>query len=110
MPSRVRRPCGTIGAIVWDLITWYGLPTSSSHALIGAYAGAAIAKSGFSAIIAAGWTKTLIFIVLPNHWRRLGLFHGRRSGCFAIDAFLVDKYFVACSLCRPGFQFRTRCQ
>ena len=56
---------GLIGAIVWDLITWYfGLPTSSSHALIGAYAGAAIARSGFSAIIAAGWTKTLIFIVL----------------------------------------------
>src|SRR5881397_3569228 len=54
-----------IGAIVWDLITWYyGLPTSSSHALIGGYAGAAIAKAGMSAIIPAGWTKTLIFIVL----------------------------------------------
>ena len=54
-----------IGAIVWDLITWYyGLPTSSSHALIGGYAGAAIAKVGFSAIIVAGWIKTLIFIVL----------------------------------------------
>src|SRR5436190_14743256 len=56
---------GLIGAIIWDLITWYyGLPTSSSHALIGAYAGAAVAKSGQSAIIVAGWTKTLIFIVL----------------------------------------------
>lgn len=56
---------GLIGAIVWDLITWYyGLPTSSSHALIGGYAGAAVAKAGFSAIIVAGWTKTLIFIVL----------------------------------------------
>ena len=54
-----------IGAIVWDLITWYyGLPTSSSHALIGGYAGAAIAKAGFVAIIVSGWTKTLIFIVL----------------------------------------------
>jgi inorganic phosphate transporter, PiT family len=54
-----------IGAIVWDLITWYyGLPTSSSHALIGGYAGAAIAKAGFAAIIVSGWTKTLIFIVL----------------------------------------------
>src|SRR5262247_3932970 len=54
-----------IGAIVWDLITWYfGLPTSSSHALIGGYAGAAVAKVGFRAIIPAGWTKTLIFIVL----------------------------------------------
>jgi len=56
---------GLIGAIVWDLITWYyGLPTSSSHALIGAYAGAAIAKAGVVALIPSGWTKTLIFIVL----------------------------------------------
>jgi PiT family inorganic phosphate transporter len=56
---------GLIGAIVWDLITWYyGLPTSSSHALIGGYAGAAIAKVGVSAIILSGWTLTLLFIVL----------------------------------------------
>jgi PiT family inorganic phosphate transporter len=56
---------GLVGAIVWDLITWYfGLPTSSSHALIGGYAGAAIAKAGVGAILPAGWTKTLIFIVL----------------------------------------------
>jgi inorganic phosphate transporter, PiT family len=56
---------GLMGAIVWDLITWYyGLPTSSSHALIGGYAGAAIAHGGFGVILPAGWTKTLIFIVL----------------------------------------------
>src|SRR5712691_3312389 len=56
---------GLFGAIVWDLITWYaGLPTSSSHALIGGYAGAAIAKSGYSAILPSGWTLTLEFIVL----------------------------------------------
>src|SRR5262252_7664289 len=56
---------GLAGAIVWDLITWYfGLPTSSSHALIGGYAGAAVAKAGVKAIIPAGWTKTLLFIVL----------------------------------------------
>ena len=56
---------GLIGAIVWDLITWhYGLPTSSSHALIGGYAGAAVAKAGVAAIIPGGWTKTIIFIVL----------------------------------------------
>ena len=43
---------GLIGAIVWDLITWYyGLPTSSSHALIGGYAGAAVAKAGMAALI-----------------------------------------------------------
>ncbi len=56
---------GLMGAIIWDLITWYfGLPTSSSHALIGGYAGAAIANAGFAAILLSGWTKTLIYIVL----------------------------------------------
>ena len=56
---------GLVGAIVWDLITWYfALPTSSSHALIGGYAGAAVAKAGPAAIILSGWTKTVIFIVL----------------------------------------------
>ena len=56
---------GLVGAIVWDLLTWWwGLPTSSSHALIGGYAGAAVAKAGFGVILLAGWTKTLIFIVL----------------------------------------------
>ena len=64
---------GLIGAIVWDLVTWLlGLPTSSSHALIGGYAGAAMARAaivhGWSSapgvIIPNGWTKTLIFIVV----------------------------------------------
>jgi PiT family inorganic phosphate transporter len=55
---------GLWGAIVWDIVTWYvGLPTSSSHALMGGYGGAAIAKAGFGAIITSGWTKPLIFIV-----------------------------------------------
>ncbi len=54
-----------LGAIAWNVITWYyGLPSSSSHALIGGYGGAAVAKAGFGAIIPAGWTKTLVFIVL----------------------------------------------
>ena len=56
---------GPTGAIVRDLITWYyGLPTSSSHALIGGYPGAAFVKAGAAAIIVSGSTKTLIFIVL----------------------------------------------
>jgi PiT family inorganic phosphate transporter len=56
---------GLLGAIIWDLITWWwGLPTSSSHALVGGYAGAAVAKAGFAAIIASGWIKTLVFIVV----------------------------------------------
>ena len=67
---------GLTGAIVWDLITWYfGLPTSSSHALVGGYAGAAIAKAGFGALVASGWTKTLIFIVFaPMMGMGLGWF------------------------------------
>jgi PiT family inorganic phosphate transporter len=56
---------GLIGAIAWDLITWYlGLPSSSSHALMGGYAGAAIAKAGFSALILSGWTLPILFIVV----------------------------------------------
>jgi PiT family inorganic phosphate transporter len=59
--------CGLIGAIVWDVITWWiGLPTSSSHALIGGYAGAAIAAHrGFENLLKPeGWIKTLSFIVI----------------------------------------------
>jgi PiT family inorganic phosphate transporter len=54
-----------LGAIFWNLFTWYfGLPVSSSHALIGGYAGAAVTRSGLGVIIPSGWTKTLAFIVL----------------------------------------------
>ena len=64
---------GLLGAIAWDLLTWVlGLPTSSSHALIGGYAGAAIARATMvrgwhhclSVIIPGGWTKTIIFIFI----------------------------------------------
>jgi inorganic phosphate transporter, PiT family len=64
---------GLAGAIVWDLLTWWwGLPTSSSHALIGGYAGAAMARAALnhgwarahSVILPQGWTKTLVFIVV----------------------------------------------
>src|SRR6266581_1311367 len=57
---------GLMGAIAWNLVTWYlGLPTSSSHALVGGYAGAAIvAYQGFRGLLKPeGWIKTLIFIV-----------------------------------------------
>ncbi|MBS1795102.1 MAG: inorganic phosphate transporter [Acidobacteria bacterium] len=56
---------GLIGVITWNLITWYlGLPTSSSHALIGGYAGAAVAAAAsFSVIIPSGWYLTLAFII-----------------------------------------------
>jgi PiT family inorganic phosphate transporter len=61
---------GLLGAIVWDLFTWrLGVPTSSSHALIGGYAGAAVARVGWTAITGCescgrGWAKTLSFIVI----------------------------------------------
>ena len=68
--------CGLVGAIIWDLVTWWlGLPTSSSHALIGGYAGAAIARVGlvrglfhsFDALKVPGggqWPLTISFIFL----------------------------------------------
>jgi PiT family inorganic phosphate transporter len=56
---------GLLGAIIWDLVTWYlGLPSSSSHALLGGYAGAAIAKAGFGALILSGWILPVAFIVI----------------------------------------------
>jgi len=94
---------GLFGAIVWDVITWYvGLPTSSSHALIGGYAGAAVAKAGMAAIIPSGWTKTLEFIILaPLMGMLLGLtlmtiifwiFRGVPPG-------RIDRWFRRLQLC-----------
>ena len=79
-----------IGAVVWNLITWFfGLPTSSSHALMGGYAGAAIAKAGTGVILFGGWLNTLLFIFLaPLMGLVMGfilmailmwMFHGRSS-------------------------------
>ena len=49
---------GLVGAIAWDLITfWLGLPTSSSHALVGGMAGAAVAKAGFDVLMSEGLRK-----------------------------------------------------
>ena len=57
---------GLLGALIWNVITWYyGIPSSSSHALIGGYAGAAVAKAGWSAITwGTKWIQTLSFIVI----------------------------------------------
>lgn len=97
---------GLVGAIAWDLITWYyGLPTSSSHALIGGYAGAAIAKVGFPAIIYSGWTKTIVsMFVSPVIGLILGLllmtavaWMFRRS-----HPGRVDKYFRKLQLISAG--------
>ncbi|MGB9907193.1 MAG: inorganic phosphate transporter [Candidatus Saccharicenans sp.] len=57
--------CGLLGAITWNLITWYlGLPSSSSHALIGGYLGASVAKAGLDIIIVKGWVKVISFIFI----------------------------------------------
>jgi PiT family inorganic phosphate transporter len=54
-----------VGAIAWNLVTWfYGIPSSSSHALIGGLIGAAVAKAGTGALISSGLIKTISFIVL----------------------------------------------
>jgi PiT family inorganic phosphate transporter len=97
---------GLIGAVIWDIVTWYlGLPTSSSHALMGGFAGAAIAKVGFGAIIPAGWTKTVVSMFLsPVVGLALGL------GLMTLVAWLfrsalparVDKYFRKAQLVSAG--------
>ena len=98
---------GLIGAIVWDLITWYfGLPTSSSHALIGGYAGAAVAHFGFGAIIVSGWYKTISFIILSPI---IGMILGFVMMvlvtwiCRKFTPANVDKYFRRLQLISAGF-------
>jgi inorganic phosphate transporter, PiT family len=102
---------GLMGAIVWDLITWYyGLPTSSSHALIGGYAGAAIARVGLGAIVPSGWVKTLIFIVVaPMMGLLLGLiltiviFHlFRRASPTRVDRHFRRMQLVSAALYSLG--------
>lgn len=57
--------CGLMGAITWNLLTWYwGLPSSSSHSLIGGYLGASVTKAGFRVIIIKGWVKVVSFIFI----------------------------------------------
>ena len=85
---------GLGGAIIWNMITWYfGLPSSSSHALIGGYSGAAIVKSGFGVIIVSGWYKTLLFIVLAPV---IGLVLGFILKIISTCGFSINK--VRCSL------------
>ncbi len=97
---------GLAGAIAWDVITWYfGLPTSSSHALMGGYAGAAVAHAGWGVIIPAGWTLTLIFIVLsPLIGLVAGL--GLMTAIFWIfrrtAPGMVDKWFRRLQLLSAG--------
>ena len=102
---------GLLGAIFWNLVTWYyGIPVSSSHALVGGYAGAAIAKAGFGAILWSGWTKTLLFIVLaPLIGLTLGFFIMvavswifRRVRPFKVDRFFRRAQLVSAALYSLG--------
>jgi len=98
---------GLAGAIVWDLITWYfGLPTSSSHALIGGYAGAAVAKAGWGAVLPAGWTKTILFIFL-SPLIGLALGFGLMTAIFWIFRWMppsrVDRWFRRLQLVSAAF-------
>ena len=73
------------GAIVWDLITWYfGLPTSSSHALMGGLIGSALVKAGTGALVWSGIMKTVVFIFLSPI---LGLFLGLVIGVIVYNVF-----------------------
>ncbi len=85
---------GLLGAIAWNLITWfYGIPSSSSHALMGGYAGAAVAKAGLGSIFYANWVTTLLFIVLApaigmilGYWLQVAvLWFVRRKSSSKVD-------------------------
>jgi PiT family inorganic phosphate transporter len=86
-----------IGAIVWNLITWWlGLPTSSSHALIGGFGGAAVAKAGIAGLIAAGWVKPILFIFLSpmvGMLAAMGLTVGLSWLLYRLPAAPVDRAF-----------------
>ena len=86
-----------VGAIAWNLLTWYyGIPSSSSHALIGGLVGAAVAKAGTGSLIASGLIKTVSFIVLSP---LLGLLFGSLMMVLVSWLFVrskplrIDKWF-----------------
>jgi PiT family inorganic phosphate transporter len=99
---------GLLGAIIWNLITWYfGIPSSSSHALIGGYAGAAIARAGLSGILwGTKWVQTLSFIIISP---LVGMFAGytlmvivfwlfHRSSASRVDRFFRPAQLVSSAL------------
>ena len=86
-----------IGAIAWNIITWYyGIPSSSSHALIGGMIGATIAKAGTGPLLAPGISKTAIFIfVSPVLGMTLGalIMIGVSWACVRASPRKVDRWF-----------------
>jgi len=96
-----------LGAIVWSLVTWYfGLPSSSSHALLGGFAGAAIAKAGVGALIPSGWIKPLLGIVISpllGMTIGLGMTVGLSWLLYRKPARPLDKLFRRLQLVSAGF-------
>ncbi|HZP91506.1 MAG TPA: anion permease [Burkholderiales bacterium] len=99
------------GAIVWNIVTWYyGLPSSSSHALIGGLAGAGVAKGGFETLIAGGFAKTAAAIVLsPLLGFALGMtfmivvsWIARRQTPWRIDRWFRRLQFISAALYSLG--------
>jgi len=86
-----------LGAIVWDLVTWYlGLPSSSSHALIGGLVGAAVVKAGLGALVWSGLDKTLAFMILSpiiGFALAFCLMTGLIRSFFRIPLGVVNRYF-----------------
>ena len=102
---------GLVGAIVWNIITWIlGLPTSSSHALVGGLGGAAVAKSGFVALVPTGWMLVLLGIVLaPTLGFLLGsalmvmvAWIARRASPHRIDRFFRRMQLLSAALYSLG--------
>jgi PiT family inorganic phosphate transporter len=100
-----------VGACLWDIITWYfGLPTSSSHALMGGLIGSALIKSGTKSLVWAGISKTLLFIILsPTLGLLLGLALGiavyrgfRRFAPTQVDTFFRKGQLVSAALYSLG--------
>lgn len=98
---------GLLGAIFWNLFTWYfGLPVSSSHALIGGYGGAAVMKLGWSVLILPGWIKVIAFIFLaPLIGLILGIFNMYITTWIVKDMkpVKIDKAFRKLQLVSAGF-------
>lgn len=98
---------GLLGAIFWNLFTWYfGLPVSSSHALIGGYGGAAVMKLGWGVLILPGWIKVIAFIVLaPAIGLVLGVINMFVTTWIVKDMkpVRVDKVFRKLQLVSAGF-------
>jgi PiT family inorganic phosphate transporter len=86
-----------VGAIAWDLVTWYlGLPSSSSHALIGGLVGAAVTKAGLGSLVWSGLDKTLLFMVLSpviGFALAFVLMTSLIRAFFSVSIHVINRYF-----------------